>query len=619
MSNLSHQLRWYIAIRVVAICSVLIPYTLLLLSPNGQESQVEESEAPSAGGGLSGTGNAAPAPILPPAVPARGTARPVSSEPVALRSEVIYLVGGLTLIATLFYIAMLRVLRRKLTAQAYIQFFGDLLLITLLVYYLGGIQSPFSMLYLIVIAVASTMLRRRAGIAVASGANVCYAALVLLLYFHRIPIPPGAPDSVPVFRVAYSLAVHCFGFYAVAFLTSVLAHSVARVERELEKKSEHLADLQVVYRDVIQSISSGLITTDLEGGVTSINHAGESILGLTESWIVSRPIPDSGLFSAERWGELTAASANQRTFRAEAELEREGDTQHVGFSISQLTEADGTHKGYILIFQDFTRWRKLEGELRIKDRMAAVGELAAGLAHEIGNPLAAISGSVQMLSTSPNAPPSQRKLIDILLKESQRLDRTIKGFLRFARPRERSSIPFDIARQPAENSELLRNSEEVAPHHRIEVRLEPPSASLIADPDQISQIFWNLARNSLRAMPDGGTLTVLGRLDEDCYRMQVIDTGRGMTEEQQANLFHPFQSFFDGGTGIGMAIVYRIVQEHEGRLLVDSRLGAGTTITVELPAGKRAAGRSPAILARSAGSAGSAGAAAGMSIAGEAP
>jgi two-component system sensor histidine kinase PilS (NtrC family) len=447
------------------------------------------------------------------------------------------------------------------------------------------------MLYLIVIAVASTLLRRRAGISVASVANVCYAGLVLGLYFHRIPIPPGVPEpeAVPVFRLAYSLAVHCFGFYAVALLTSYLAHNVARAERELEEKREHLADLEVVHRDVIQSISSGLVTTDLDGVITSINQAGLGILGRSETELVGKTILESGLFSAERWGELTAASEGQRTLRAEAELAQDGDTQYVGFSISQLTDADRRHQGYILIFQDFTRWRKLEGELRIKDRMAAVGELAAGLAHEIGNPLAAISGSVQMLSssaTSASATPSQRRLIDILLKESQRLDRTIKGFLRFARPRERSSVPFDIARQLAENCELLRNSAEVSERHRIEVRLEPPSAPVIADPDQVSQIFWNLARNSLRAMPDGGTLTVVGRLDEDCYRMQVIDTGRGMTEEQRANLFHPFQSFFDGGTGIGMAIVYRIVQEHGGRLLVDTRQGGGTTITVELPSGR---------------------------------
>ena len=219
----------------------------------------------------------------------------------------------------------------------------------------------------------------------------------------------------------------------------------------------------------------------------------------------------------------------------------------------------------------------------MRDRMVAVGELAAGLAHEIGNPLAAISGSVQMLSGSVDGNPAQRKLIEILLKESHRLDRTIKGFLRFARPRDRSSVSFDIARLLAENFELLKNSEEVSEHHELAIKLDPPTARLFADPDQVSQIFWNLARNALRAMPDGGQLRVVGQLLDDWYRLQVIDTGRGMTEEQRTNLFHPFQSFFDGGTGIGMAIVYRIVQDHGGRLRVDSRPGAGTTITAELP------------------------------------
>ncbi len=590
MSNLNNQLRWYIAVRVVAIGSVLIPYGLLQIGPTAPAPQVEGSLPPIVTAPAP-TPEQSPEPMESPVLEATPPVSPIlmgppapAPEPEMVRPNMVFRLGGLTFAATLVYIALLRILRRRPTVQAYIQFFGDLLLITALVYYLGGIESPFSMLYLIVIAVASTLLRRRAGITVASAANVLYAALVLSLYFHKIPLPPGAPETVPVFRLAYGLAVHCFGFYGVALLTSYLAHNVARAERELEEKREHLADLEVVHRDVIESISSGLITTDLEGVITSINQAGLSILERPLEELLGRPIRDSGLFSPERWSELTAASESKRTLRAETELERGGNTQNIGFSISQLNDADGRHRGFIVIFQDFSRWRKLEGELRIKDRMAAVGELAAGLAHEIGNPLAAISGSVQMLSSATNATPSQRKLIEILLKESQRLDRTIKGFLRFARPREGSLQPFDIARLLAENCELLRNSAEVSELHRIAVKLDPPSASVIADPDQVSQIFWNLARNSLRAMPGGGTLTIVGKLTDEHYQMQVIDTGRGMTEEQRANLFHPFQSFFDGGTGIGMAIVYRIVQEHGGRLDVDSRPGGGTTITVELPA-----------------------------------
>jgi two-component system sensor histidine kinase PilS (NtrC family) len=562
--DLARQLRLYIAIRVVAIASVLLPYFLLQLM--------------------------APAPVPPeigPGVPAppAAVAAPASRAAEALQPAFLYALAGATFIATLIYIVLLRVLRRHIEIQAYIQFFGDLLLITALVHRVGGIASPFSMLYLIVIAVASTLLRRRAGVIVASAAYLLYACLLLGLYFGWLPpasVP--VPESVSIWRLNYNLAVHFFGFYGVALLTSYLAHNVTRAERELVEKSEDLADLQVVHRDVIESITSGLITTDLDGNITSVNRAGQMILGRAEADLVGTTIEDSGLLPAEHWAELTAASDGRAKRRSEVAVQRGGTTAYVGFTLSQLADAEGVQRGYIVIFQDLTRWRRLQEEVRLKDRMAAVGELAAGLAHEIGNPLAAISGSVQMLAGAAERDPAQGKLVDILLKESQRLDRTIKGFLRFARPRERASVHFDVAHLLAENFELLKNSDEVSEHHRLFLDLVPASAPLVADADQVSQIFWNLARNALRAMPEGGTLTIVGRLTDDTYRLQVVDTGRGMSEEQRANLFHPFHSFFDSGTGIGMAIVYRIVQEHGGHLGVESRPGRGTTITVELPA-----------------------------------
>jgi two-component system sensor histidine kinase PilS (NtrC family) len=254
--------------------------------------------------------------------------------------------------------------------------------------------------------------------------------------------------------------------------------------------------------------------------------------------------------------------------------------------MTTLTDAHGNHGGYILIFQDLSEWRALQAELRMKDRMAAVGELAAGLAHEIGNPLAAISGSVQLLSPASEPDPRRSQLFSIVLRESQRLDRTIKGFLRFARPKERASAWFDIAGLLAEHVELLRNSPELSAAHRLEVDLDPPSAKVLGDPDQISQIFWNLVRNGIKAMPAGGRLLVSGRLLDGGYQLRVADTGRGMTPEERAKIFQPFKSFFDEGTGLGMAIVYRIVQEHGGRLFVDSVSGRGTVITAELPVGR---------------------------------
>ena len=580
MPTLTRQLRWYIVLRLVAVIAAVLPYGLVLLLGSSAGVQPEE------------TSQAGP---LPPTLVQVAP----STEPSALQPQVAVLLLGFTCAATLIYVALLRLLRHRPEVQAYIQFFGDLILVTAMVYFLGGIESPFSLLYLVVIAVASALLRREAGLTVASTANVLYVALILYLYNQE-------QGQASVFRVSYQLAVHCVGFYAVALLTSYLARSARRAEQELVAKSEHLADLQVMHSDIVQSIHSGLITTDLDGVVTLVNQAGLTILGRPEEELVGRPIQQSGLFSSRQWGELTAASDQRGKLRSEVEVDRGGETAFIGFSISQLNEANGRHTGYIVIFQDLTHWRKLREELRLKDRMAAVGEMAAGLAHEIGNPLAAISGSVQMLAGSAGGgsagnEAAQRRLVEILLKESQRLDRTIKGFLRFARPKERSNIPFDIARLLRENFELLANSAEVSPRHTLEIDLDPPTAHLLGDADQVSQIFWNLARNALRAMPEGGTLRVVGSLGPESYQFQVIDTGRGMSEEQRANLFHPFRSFFDGGTGIGMAIVYRIVQEHGGRLHVDSRPGGGTTITVELPRDDAAAQRAaePALLAAS--------------------
>jgi two-component system sensor histidine kinase PilS (NtrC family) len=548
MPALERHLRWYIAIRVVIVSTVLVLSTLLQFyaAPSGV----------SAGLGA------------------------------ILRSNLVYFVAGPTYLATLIYIALLRLLPGRPTWQAYIQFLGDLALVTALVHYLGGATSPFSLLYLIVIAVASALLGRREGLVVAAVAFALYSSIVLGV------IPPLDPaEAITGSRLLNNLAVHCFGFAAMALLSSYLARNVTRAERELEEKTESLADLQVVHRDVIQSISSGLITTDLDGVITSANHAALAILACAEDELLGTPIHRSGMLSAEVWQESTAASEQPGRLRAEVDMTRgSGEVRHLGFSVTRLTDAGGGHSGYIVIFQDLTGWRRMQEELRVKDRMAAVGELAAGLAHEIGNPLAAISGSVQMLSTTTGPDSTERKLIDILLKESHRLDRTIKGFLRFARPRESASIPFDVARLLAENFELLKNSEEVSPRHQLEISLDPPAARLVGDPDQLSQIFWNLARNALRAMPDGGTLRIVGRPAGAYYRLEVIDTGLGMSEEQRANLFHPYQSLFDGGTGLGMAIVYRIVQDHGGRLAVDSSPGCGTTLRIELPL----AGRRPA-------------------------
>lgn len=561
---LARQLQWLIAIRLVVVTSVVLPYFLLQIVPNEQPAFEEQ-------------------------VPLAEAARP----PVTIHVEngprvetgLLNLVAGLTYLANLLYILLLRFLAGRFRFQAYVQFVGDLFLATLLVYFFGGIESPFSIFYLLVIAVATTLLKQRAT-GVATLAFVLYAALQVSLFEGWLAMPDGTlitQSFATTQRLVYNLAIHLFGFYAVAHLTWFLVANVARAERELVAKAEEMADLEIKYRDVIQSITSGLITTDRSGHVTSLNRAGQQILHRTEQEVVGRHISETGIISPAEWQRFQRSAQGAGRLESEIQVVREQAPIYVGFSLAELRDADDSRNGSIVIFQDLTPWRRLEEEVRMKDRMAAVGTLAAGLAHEIGNPLAAISGSVQMLSRTIEAESPQQRLVTILLKESQRLDRTIKNFLEYARPGQPTTVAFDVAHLVAENFELLQNSSDVGPDHRLELRLEPPTARIEADPDGVSQVFWNLAKNALKAMPGGGTLTITGTLAKGMYELSFHDTGRGMSEEERANLFHPFKSFFDKGTGLGMAIVYRIVQDHGGELSVDSRPGAHTEITVRLP------------------------------------
>ncbi len=443
-TRLEQQLRWMISIRLVVVTSLVLPYLLLqLVSPTD-----------------------------------------------TIRFNFLYLLAGLSYAASLLYIGLLRWLKDRAQIQAYIQFFGDLLVLTGMVYYFGGISSPFTILYFVVIIVAAAMLQRRAGLTVATMAWLMYTGTVLALYLGWFTptsiLDPGSSgieevevvghlassleasrgESIPVWRLVYNLVIHLFGFYLVAVLTSHLAQSASTAEKELLEKRADLAALQVVHRDIIESIPSGLITCDLEDKVTSANRAAKEILGLPEAALIGKPVTALRLFSTQQWEELKSGDPPEHG-RREIEYRRNQSRRHIGFSITDLTSSGGQPAGHIVIFQDLTDWRKLQQEVRLNDRLAAVGEMASGIAHEVGNPLAAISGSVQMLSTSLEARSPQKKLLDIIFKESERLDRTVKSFLQFARPKDRSNVRFDVAQLLSENLDLLRNSSEVSSNHEL--------------------------------------------------------------------------------------------------------------------------------------------------------
>jgi two-component system, NtrC family, sensor histidine kinase PilS len=509
---------------------------------------------------------------------------------ILLPINYLYLVAGVCYALTIAYIAVVRLVD-NVAVNYYVQFAGDVFIITMLVYFTGGLDSPFSFLYLVTIITSSMILYRKGGLVTASGSVILYAGLVDLMYYGFLPPPPQSFFSSPQWssvRLYLNLATNIAGFYATALLTSYVSEKLRRTSEELTVNRQNLAELKALNENVIASIPSGLLTIGIDGRITFINPAGCEILACRPDETVGKSLSDLALLKKGTFETAATRLGDERVVRGEIDTPiATGETVRLGYSLSRLFSLEGEPSGFTYIFQDLTEMKKLEAELRMKDRMAAVGELSAGIAHEIRNPLAAIAGSVQVLSRSATASTQEQRLMSIVLKESERLNKTIADFLRFVKPHEKREADFDISASLIETLELLSNSPEVGEQKSIRWTVDPSSFFFKGDQDQIKQVFWNLARNALQAMSGGGVLEVFAVAEKQHYRIRFSDEGKGMTDAERRAMFQPFRTSFPSGTGLGMAISYRIIQEHHGSIEVESVPGQGTSILVVLPIGAK--------------------------------
>ncbi|HET6372084.1 MAG TPA: ATP-binding protein, partial [Candidatus Polarisedimenticolia bacterium] len=520
-------------------------------------------------------------------------------------SDHFYLLIGVGYCLSLLY-AILHPVWSHHPASAYVQVAGDIALITGFVYVTGGIDSPFSPLYFLSVISASILLGRAGATSSAAGAWVLYCFLVVLIVYGKIPEPPGATTTAvalprtaaPILvqaqlvdrRAAYSLFSHFLGFLSVALLSSYLTSKLKATGEELQVNREALANVQALNKNIVDSITSGIITTDVRGLITFINRGGEEIVGRRLDEVAGTSVEsclsrEEGFFAG-----LTKTLERERRCRFEGSLETpRGTTLFLGFSSAVLKDQRGEPMGYIFSFQDLTDIKALEEEVQLKARMAALGHMAAGMAHEIRNPLASMSGSVQILKKSLRPSAEEGELLDIVLRESKRLDGIIRDFLLFARPGRFRPEAADLVPLLRDSMTLLRNSEELGPSHKIEIDGDPECPLALVDVNMIKQVFWNLAKNALKAMPRGGTLKVrVAREGRDSVVASFSDQGIGMSEEDARRVFEPFHGGFPEGTGLGLSVVFRIVQEHRGRIRVKSQIGAGTEVLVSLPASPRA-------------------------------
>jgi two-component system sensor histidine kinase PilS (NtrC family) len=438
------------------------------------------------------------------------------------------------------------------------------------------------------IIAASTVQYRRGALQVATLSALLYLGIVALQFMDVSAYFPeawslGGTVLLPTPRFAqFTVAINLFGFFAAALLAGSLGERLRSANARLKDASHAMEDLRAFNERVIDSLVSGLVTADLDRRIVTFNRGAQSITGLAPAQAIGHDAAEVFQMPAPFSARLTTLTET-RSARADLEFRRhDGRTIEIGITATTLTFPSG-QSGYLFTFQDVTDIKRLERNARLQQRLAAVGEMAAGIAHEIRNPLASMSGSLQLLRQELPLSEEQTQLMDIVLRESDRLNDTIRSFLAYARPQRFVVSRLDVTKVVQDTAMLLRNSADVREGHVVDVEAPDAPVWYEADENQIRQIIWNLATNGLRAMTSGGRLLLGVAAEAHEVVLSVADQGCGIPPDELDGIFQPFKSSFEKGTGLGLAIVHRIVTDYNGAVQVSSTVGVGTTVRVKLP------------------------------------
>ena len=501
-----------------------------------------------------------------------------------------------SLIALIYFLTFCYVVALKyiknLTRFAYIQLLIDTIFITAIIYTTGGIESIFSFLYQLNIIAGAILLYRRGGLIIASLSSILYGAFLDLSYYGFInPLGYHYPyaSEYQVSEIFYMILVNVAAFYLVAILSSFLSEQIRRSRAELKARQKDLADLEILKDDIIQSISSGLIALDEHNRIIAFNKGAEEIFCVHSRDAVQRDVSEVIPFVVPYLKAESPNKVSQLAYRGE-------DNQRLDLllNVSPLKGQSGDTKGELLIFQDTTRFMEMEREVKRMEGLAMLGELAAGVAHEIRNPWASISGSIQVLndSLSKGQAHINKRLMEIVLREVDRLNHLVSDFLQFARPQRSEVEEFDLNALIKETLYLFQASQKWPQKLEVETTFQKKPLKITSDPQQLKQVLWNVFMNACEAMPDGGTVRVSAergpgshgsREAKRAVIIKVEDTGPGIDPSVIEEMFKPFSTAKKEGSGLGLAIVKKIVENLGGEVSGYNLHGGGAAISIILP------------------------------------
>ncbi len=481
-------------------------------------------------------------------------------------------IAGLILLAGLSYLqalgsAVSLSYFRPSRLMVQVQICWDLLFCTAIVYLTGGSDSIFSFLFILTIIYSAFLCSRRQLLIIASAAAILYGSLLDLQYYQLLPRVPGLPLAVGLSasKVLYQVFVNVSAFFLTGLLSGALAQRLRVSEAALRSREVDVQELARLNQMILENIGSGLMMIDNQGLIQTFNAAASALTGYSHEDLVGRHF--SGLFP-----QLVINFTTQKPLRRQemSFADKAGVQKIIGYGYSFVTDGGQGRESVLLTFQDLTEFKNLEQRYERAQRLAVVGRLASGMAHEIRNPLASISGSVQLLTHTPSLSADDLKLMNIVVREADRLSRLLGEFLDYAKPPKPRIQSVEVGRFMDDILDLLNSDPRCS---QVEIHRDYDAGQVISfDPDQIRQSLWNLSINAIESMEGRGDLHIgVSAADKSIY---IEDSGSGISPEMKGRIFDPFFTTKDHGTGLGLAMVYASMEAHGGEVtLLDGAMG----------------------------------------------